>query len=144
MRQTCLPLALCLALAACSSQPDGQLPGNVQDDQPFSAIAPDEVIRLVGTEPFWGGEIAGDVLRWSTPENIDGQAISVERFAGRGGLSFSGTLDGGAIDIVVTPAPCSDGMSDRTYPFAVTVQKRAEQLNGCGWSDRQPYTGGSE
>lgn len=141
MRQTFLPFAFCLALAACSSQPDGQLPGNAQDEQPFSAIAPDEVIRLAGTEPFWGGEITGDVLRWSTPENIDGQAISVERFAGRGGLSFSGTLEGAAIDIVVTPAPCSDGMSDRTYPFAVTVQKGAEQLNGCGWSDRQPYTG---
>lgn len=142
MRQTFLPFAFCLALAACSSQPNGQLPGNAQDDQPFSAIAPDEVIRLTGTEPFWGGEIAGNVLRWSTPENIDGQAISVERFAGRGGLSFSGTLEGAAIDIVVTPAPCSDGMSERTYPFAVTVQKGAEQLNGCGWSDRQPYTGG--
>ena len=134
--------AFALLLAACAQAPDADLPGNAQDERPFAAIGEDETIRLIGTEPFWGGEVAGDRLTWSTPENIDGQQVSVTRFAGRGGLSFSGTLDGRQIDIAVTPGTCSDGMSDRTYPYVVTVTLGSEQLNGCGWSDSAGYSGG--
>ena len=143
-----LALAALPLLGACTaSDPaapgDGAgLPGDSQDSVPFHAIAQDEVIRFAGTEPFWGGEIAGSSLRWSTPDNIDGESIAVTRFAGRGGLSFTGTLQGGQLDMAITPAPCSDGMSDRTYPFAVTVQLGEQQLSGCGWTDRQGYTGG--
>ncbi|MES2700146.1 MAG: hypothetical protein V4647_11105, partial [Pseudomonadota bacterium] len=70
------------------------------------------------------------------------ETIAVARFAGRGGLSFTGTLQGAQFDLAITPASCSDGMSDRTYPFAVTVQLGDQQLSGCGWTDRQGYTGG--
>jgi uncharacterized membrane protein len=139
----CIPLlAIVILVCACSAGPDVSIPGNTEDEQPFAAIGEDEVIRLTGTEPFWGGEIAGGTMLWTTPENIDGETVAVTRFAGRGGLSFSGQMQGRQIDIAVTPAPCSDGMSDRTYPFAVTVQWGDEQLQGCGWSDVQPFAGG--
>jgi uncharacterized membrane protein len=32
-------------------------------------------------------------------------------------------------------------MSDRTYPFTVTLQVRGEQRNGCAYTGRQPFTG---
>lgn len=145
-----LPLSLaCLALLAACTSPDpadhGEataVPGDSADSQPFDAIAADEVVHFTGTEPFWGGEVTGTKLRWSTPENIDGETTTVARFAGRGGLSFTGTLQSMQFDLAVTPATCSDGMSDRTYPYAVTVQLGTQQLSGCGWTDRQPYTGG--
>ena len=140
--RTIISVAALIALAACTSQPDAALPGNAQDDQPFSAIGEEETIRLTGTEPFWGGEIAGDLLTWTTPENIEGEQIAVTRFAGRGGLSFSGTLGGETLDLAITPNPCSDGMSDRTYPYTATVQLGAQQLNGCAWSALQSYSGG--
>ncbi len=136
------PLAASLALAACSGEPDAQLPGNAQDEQPFGGIAEDEVIRLTGTEPFWSGEISGNTMVWTTPENIDGERVAVTRFAGRGGLSFSGNLQGQTMDLTVTPATCSDGMSERRYPFTVTVQWGDTQLLGCGWSDVQADEGG--
>ncbi len=136
----CMPLAL--LLAACAPEHDAALPGNAADDQPFSDIAEEEVIKMIGTEPFWGGEIAAGKVTWTTPENIAGQRAPVTRFAGRGGLGFSGQLDGQAIDLMVTPATCTDGMSDRTYPFAVTVTLGSQQLEGCGWTDRQGYSGG--
>lgn len=117
------------------------MPGNVSDAQPFAAIAEGEVIHFTGTEPFWAGKIAGDRLTWTTPENIEGEVITVTRFAGRGGLSFSGTLDGADLLLAVTPGKCSDGMSDAIYPFVVTVDLGVRQLNGCGWTDSQPYTG---
>ncbi|GAA0272825.1 hypothetical protein GCM10009127_11540 [Alteraurantiacibacter aestuarii] len=140
-------IAACLLaamLAACSADHDAAIPGNAQDDQPFAGIGEDEVIRLTGTEPFWGGEISGGLFTYTTPENIEGQRLPVTRFAGRGGLSFSAEADGVAVDMAITPAACSDGMSDRTYPFTVTLQWGEDQRIGCGWSDVHPFSGGAE
>jgi len=128
-------LPVFLPLAACQSGDAGGVPGDSDDTQPYAGIAADAVLKLTGTEPFWGATIADDTLTWSTPENIDGVALPVTRFAGRGGVSFSAELDGAALDAMVTPGECSDGMSDRTYPFTATVQIGNEQRNGCAWRE---------
>ena len=75
------------------------------------------------------------------PETPAGRTIDVARFAGRGGLSFSGSLDGAALELTVTALACSDGMSDRSYPFTATLKLGDELRSGCGWSERQPFTG---
>ena len=124
-----------LACAACQSGNGDTLPGDSDDDRPYDGIAEDATLRLTGTEPFWGATIADGELTWSTPENIDGTTIAVRRFAGRGGLSFSGELDGAAMDVAVTPGDCSDQMSDRTYPFHATVQIGTRQYLGCAWRE---------
>jgi uncharacterized membrane protein len=124
-----------LMLAACHPSEGEGVPGNTSDTQPYAGIAEDAVLRITGTEPFWGGTIEGGQLKWSTPENIDGVTLLVERFAGRGGLSFSGELGGQQIDIAITPGECSDGMSDRTYPFTATVQLDGQTLSGCAWRE---------
>jgi uncharacterized membrane protein len=124
-------------LAGCHSgeqATEAGLPGDTEDTTPYSGIAEDAVIRFTGTEPFWGGSVTGDRLTWSTPE-IEGEQIAVTRFAGRGGLTFSGTLAGQQFDMALTPGECSDGMSDRTYPFNATVKLGAEQLSGCAWRE---------
>lgn len=107
----------------------------------FAAITPDETIRLVGTEPFWGGTVSAGVLMYSTPEDQAGEAIAVRRFAGNNGLGFSGIRNRSALDLTITPGKCSDGMSDRTYPFAATLKLGDEQRNGCAWTDRTRFTG---
>lgn len=111
------------------------------DGATFAAIGAEETISFVGTEPFWGGEVAAGKLTYSTPENQAGETISVRRFAGNNGLGFSGALGGAAFDMAVTPGACSDGMSDRSYPFTVTLTIGAEQRRGCAWTRRQPFTG---
>jgi len=139
-----LSSAAALFLASCQPQnaaTDDGLPGNTDDTAPYDGVAEDEVLRFTGTEPFWGGEVSGNTLTYSTPEEPDGVAIEVERFAGRGGISFSGRLDGAPFDMTVTPLRCSDGMSDRTYPFAVTLEVAQETRSGCAWSDRRPFEG---
>lgn len=141
MRYLVIP-AVALLLAACNSQPDGELPGNLQDERPYAGIVESETIKLNGTEPFWGGEIKGGFFNYTTPEHMSGQRIAVERFAGRGGLSFSGELDGLAVDVMITPGECSDGMSYYVYPFTATLQVGDEQRNGCASTSRQPATGG--
>lgn len=126
---------LLLALPACGGGTDNTTPGDTSDTDPYSGISEESVLRLTGTEPFWGATIEGGMMSYTTPENIEGTQFAVSRFAGRGGLSFSGEMDGSPVDVAITPGECSDGMSDRTYPFNATVQIGAQQLNGCAWRE---------
>ena len=136
-------LAACAGLlASCGAEPAGVLPGDSGDTRPYAGVSENEAIHLTGTEPFWGGDVVGGTFSYSTPENIDGTPIAVSRFAGRGGVSFSGELDGRSVDLAVTPGECSDGMSDRTYPFVATLKLGEETRNGCAWTDAQMYEGG--
>lgn len=134
-----LPLAAAcfslIALAACQGATEpGQVPR-------FDGIEAGEVIRFTGTEPFWGGQVEGSMLTYTTPENIDGEVITVERFAGNHGLGLSGKLGDAAFDMTVTPGECSDGMSDRMYPMTVTLSIGGEIREGCGWTDKEPFSG---
>ena len=43
--------------------------------------------------------------------------------------------------MMVTPLACSDGMSDRTYPFTVTLGIGEDKRNGCAWSEQHPFDG---
>ena len=106
----------------------------------FTAIGPDETLRFSGTEPFWGGSVTGKDLVWTTPEKPGGTTIRVDRFSGNNGLGFSGTLGDSAFNMAVTHAPCGDGMSDRTYPFTVTVEISGATQSGCGWTDKTTFT----
>lgn len=131
-----------LLTGACQPHGDGRK-GTITEGptQPFAGIGEDETIRLLGTEPFWGAEIAQGTLTYTTPESGAGIAIPVTRFAGNGGLGFSGMVDGAPLQLAVTPGECSDGMSDRKYPLAATLAIGDRMLLGCGYSDRHPYTG---
>jgi uncharacterized membrane protein len=136
-----MPVILILALSACQSPgSDGSLPGERNDTRPFAQIAMDETLHFSGTEPFWGGDVTGERLTYKTPEDLEGQTVTVSRFAGRGGLSYTGTLapDMG-FTMAVTAGKCSDGMSDRLYPYVVTLQLGDMMRTGCAWSDKHPF-----
>lgn len=133
-----LPLATMLLIAACQQSADTTSSGPTRA---YDGIAATETVQFTGTEPFWGGEATGGRLRYSTPETPDGTTIAVQRFAGLNGISFSGTLDGGGFDLTVTPGTCSDGMSDRSYPFTATLRIGSETREGCAWTAARPFTG---
>lgn len=135
-----LAILAALGALAASCQPAGERRGGPSEPA-FDAIGPGETIRLTGTEPFWGGKVANGQLIYSTPENQAGETIAVKRFAGNSGLGFSGTRQGQPIDLTVTRGSCSDGMSERTYPFTATLRLGGEQRSGCAWTDRTPFTG---
>lgn len=132
--------AACL-MAACTDTP-GEIG---RDTQPFDGISPTASITLLGTEPFWSIYITPDgegfVARYASPENLDGSQFAVSRFAGNNGIGFSGSLDGNALQIALTPGQCSDGMSDRTYPYTATIVLGDAVLYGCGHTSDQPFTG---
>lgn len=135
MRRVLILATLALA-TACQSAGDAE-----RTTEAYNAIGVEETIRFTGTEPFWGGEVSGERLLYSTPENPDGTAIAVTRFAGNSGLGFSGMLTGARFDMTVTEGECSDGMSDRAYPLTVTLLVGEEQRSGCAWTDARPFTG---
>jgi uncharacterized membrane protein len=135
-----------LALLAAACQPGVESPEKpaIPDEpqgQPWADIGPTETIRFTGTEPFWGGDVSQGTVTWKTPDNPSGSRIPVERFAGRNGLGFNGILEGAPFDLAVSEGHCSDGMSDRTYPFIVTVRRGRDTLRGCGWTDRRAFSG---
>ena len=132
-------LAASLALGGCQTENSAGAPGTSPEG--FTGIDADERIDFTGTEPFWGGSVRGTQMTYSTPENIEGTTIAVKRFTGQGGLGYSGELDGAAFDMTITPGECSDGMSDRTYPFTVTLKIGDETRRGCAWSENSPFDG---
>lgn len=133
-------VAAALLVAGCQ-----QSDGIDESGEIFTGIADNATVNLVGNEPFWGMEIApqagGYLATYSTPENIDGATFAASRFAGNNGLGFSGELDGAAVQVALTPGECSDGMSDRAYPYTATVAIGETTLYGCGYSSDQPFSG---
>lgn len=133
-----VPFALSLVAAACTPAPqDGIDP----DGKAFDAVGPEETIHLVGTEPFWALKVEGADGVWTTPENQPGTTFPVSRFAGNNGLGLTGTLDGQPFSATLTPGQCSDGMSDRMFPYVATVAVGGQTLRGCGYTGSQPFTG---
>lgn len=142
-------LAFCLLLGACHDRSGANaVPGDADDHHPWNGIAAGEGVRIAGTEPFWSAEIRGEVLTYRTPERPDGEQGRVSRFAGRGGLSYSGEFKGGAggqpartFTLAIGPGPCSDGMSGKRYPFSAMLKIDDDVRKGCASSDRAPIAG---
>ncbi|BDW83543.1 membrane protein [Erythrobacter sp. Dej080120_24] len=130
-----------MLVASCTDTP-GEIS---RDTKPFDDISATTHISMLGTEPFWGIDITPDgegfVARYTSPEDLEGSQFAVSRFAGNNGIGFSGSLDGKALQIALTPGQCSDGMSDRTYPYTATVALGDAVLYGCGHTSDQPFTG---
>ena len=131
----CVGLTLVAVLAGCNAS------GEAERVPQFTDIGRAETIQLTGTEPFWGGSISGDQFRYRTIDDQDGVDIAVDRFTGNSGLGFSGELEGEPIDLTITRGACSDGMSDRRYPFHATLKTGAEVRQGCAWTDQRPFEG---
>jgi uncharacterized membrane protein len=130
--------ALALIAAACTpAQTDGIDP----QGKAFDTVAATETVTMLGTEPFWNITVTGTTARYSNPDHPEGTQFTVERFAGNGGLSFTGDLAGAPVTATLTPGQCGDGMSDRSFPFVATIALGGETLKGCGYTASQPFTG---
>ncbi|HEX8192957.1 MAG TPA: hypothetical protein VF552_08660 [Allosphingosinicella sp.] len=90
-------------------------------------------LRAVGTEPFWGARIDGRCVTYSHPENQAGTRVWTRYTAGAGGGgTWEGALGGRRFSLTLRAAPgCSDGMSDRRYPFAADLVVNGERRSGC-------------
>lgn len=89
-------------------------------------------LHAIGTEPFWAADVKGRCVIYSTPENQAGTRVWTQ-FSGTGENGrWTGALGGEQFVMTTRPKPdCSDGMSDKRYPIAVTLQVRGEERRGC-------------
>ena len=80
-----------------------------------------------GTEPFWSASLSGTQEgSWRDPETGATTRVAITGAVGASGrvgwpaaLTLSG--DGFTGVLVATPTECSDGMSDRAYPWTATL-----------------------
>ena len=89
-------------------------------------------LRAVGTEPFWGARIEGRCVTYSHPEDQKGTRIWTRHSSGPDGGIWTGSLGGRPFRLVTrAEKDCSDGMSDKRYPFAVELVVGGERRTGC-------------
>lgn len=134
MRCAALLLAGVLMLTGCvqPAPPAGNVvQGNaclVQDGTALSVVP----LRAVGTEPFWGARVDGRCVTYSHIDDQQGTRVWTQyRQVGAESI-WAGTLREKPFELRVRSMPgCSDGMSDKLYPLAVTFQVDGEQRTGC-------------
>jgi heat shock protein HslJ len=128
MIRIALPAASLLALAACA--PAAETPPQGAGEQPAAYMA-------LGTEPGWTLEITPSRL------NYDGDYGETKIMVPNPGAkpSTNGrTYTTDRLSVVIKPAPCNDGMSDRRYSDSVRVVADGKALQGCGGKILPPDT----
>jgi uncharacterized membrane protein len=127
MRKT-LVLSL-LLLSACQKEPDAPAPatpaGPTRSD--FSGA-----IDARGTEPFWAMKIRGTQLTFSRPDMPDLVAQAPGAVIQPGSAAWTAkTPDGASLKVSLYVSPCSDGMSDTSYPMSAEVTLDRNTYSGC-------------
>ena len=152
-------LVALLALAGCQQTNDGPPPGPSQTEpsaivavsspaptpppraQPTPIPAPTPIavptpvpskhFQALGTEPFWSVEVLPGKLRYSSPEQPEGIAFAATATGLGSVYSYTGTMAGAKVRLIITPGRCSDGMSDRTYAYTAVLTIGDRALRGC-------------
>ena len=144
MKSTLILAAAALALAAChpTAQDSSGRTSAAPADSPAAPVEPASApavpetainadfagpLQAAGTEPFWGLSIREDGLTLTRPDH---PALQVANPGpAHEGKAAVWTTPG--LKATLTPVHCSDGMSDRDYPYAAVVVVGTETLKGC-------------
>jgi uncharacterized membrane protein len=121
-----------LALGACqpAAPQDRPTPAPAAPPPAPAAYAGDFDVR--GTEPFWAVEIREGGLTLQRPGRPPAAGANPGPRTSGGGAVWSTTVDGQALAVTLREdAACSDGMSDRAYPYAAVVVFGSETWRGC-------------
>jgi len=92
-----------------------------------------EPLRALGTEPFWALDIDSTGLRFTTPADTAGTRFPPNTPSPVAGdtLVWMAETERAAVHVRIWPARCSDGMSDRVYPWTAIVRVAGTEYHGC-------------
>lgn len=115
-------------------EPDDTLPMIAGTDLPVGLLCG-------GTEPFWSIRLSGDSATYSDTSGtvLPMTLVDARVSSGRPGfpLALRFTAEGAGAMSIIRAQVCWDGMSDRTYGYALTQLLRAGSeerfLDGCCW-----------
>jgi uncharacterized membrane protein len=89
-------------------------------------------IRAIGTEPFWGADVEGRCVTYSTIEDQEGTRVWTQFSGTAENGTWRGALGGQPFVMRTRARPgCSDGMSDMRYPIEVSLTVLGEERRGC-------------
>lgn len=148
MRTVLAALPLALALGACMTpygdpygQQGGYPPQGYPEPYPPQGYPPQGAAdpgyplppgasdyRASGTEPFWDLTIGSDMVFTDRGNGVTvtrRTPVSIESAGGR-------VYRTPGLEVNITPTPCNNGMSDRSYPDTVRVQIQGAVYRGCG------------
>jgi uncharacterized membrane protein len=114
----------------------GGRPERTAETQPQETSQRDtfEYVAL-GNEPFWSVSVTTQGIVYRTPENIDGvrgpYAAPVREDSTVTFRTMLGDSAGTTLEVTIGQGPCSDGMSDREYPYAAVARVGGRMLSGC-------------
>jgi len=132
MKTILLAPLLALGLAACQTYPQdryGQGPDGYPEPAPYPGVpAGQGDYRAIGTEPFWDLTIGRDLVFTDRGNNISVAEPTPPVRRGVAGESYVGRR----LSVNIVHAPCSDGMSERSYPDRVDVTVDGRAYRGCG------------
>ena len=124
---------------ACSSGSSGSLATEPAAQRVSACLTgrdgepvPENAIKGVGTEPFWAVSVEGRCVTYSHPEDQSGTRVWTSFSGTASNGTWTGSLGGQPFVMKTRPQPgCSDGMSDKRYPIAVSLTVGGEQRSGC-------------
>lgn len=98
---------------------------------------PDTVFTGFGTEPFWSVYVVKDAGIIFHP--MDGPDVEVP-FAESSSpdaltTEYKSSGNGNTIELIILKQDCSDGMSDETHKYNVTLLINKTKYTGCGRND---------
>ncbi len=145
-RRFTLAAGLSALLCACqSAPPSAEAPARTNDAtqrgvaagaSPWrQASARGVAFRGVGTEPGWSVEVdRGETPALRADLDYGERKLRVARAQALSGVEgYAGKAeDGSAVTLHLQREPCSDGMSDETYPVKAQPTVAGKTYRGCG------------
>lgn len=95
----------------------------------MSDIDDEDSYFAAGTEPFWSFGVTDGEMRFRM---MDGDEISMKSFTRRELSGGRSEYRSSRITADMSPGPCNDGMSDRSYRDNVVVRVNKQEYRGCG------------
>ncbi len=143
MRRTAVLTASALSalmLAACGQEAPGGADAPPPADAPPEATAPVEPaseyavdFAARGNEPFWRADVKGTTITITRPEPPE--VVATNAALGTSGATGTWTAQAGTtpVVLVVSKAPCSDGMSDLKYDYTAELREGDAVFKGCAF-----------
>ena len=127
---------LCVLITVAGACGDRDIrPNDTASPPPQSTIADSltaQPLRALGTEPFWALDVDSTGLRFITPEDTSGIRFQpIRPTIDADTVVWSGQTEAATIEVRVWPEKCSDGMSDREYPYGSRVIIAGTTYRGC-------------